>query len=341
MMSLVLDEHGVFLGKRGRSLYVKTPDGEKSRRSTYNLNEVVITCRCTISSSAIRLLAQNGIPVVYVSRGKPYALLHPFFNHGTVHTRREQLAAFRDSRGVHLAQKFVQGAMVNKEKLLKYLARNREDTSPNEAARLSTIAGRIEELVEDLDREWDTLSTARNRLMGIEARAAKYYFKGLQMIIPDEFNFEARERRPAKDPVNSMLSYGYAVLYSRALIAIAACGLEPFAGFLHTDRSGKPSLVLDVVEEFRQVSVDRTIIRLITHQQVEPDSFHLEGGAVMMDDEVRRTLLRELLEGMNGEVRCKGNKKRKLNRVIMRQCRQLVRFLIGKSNVYEPYEFRW
>ncbi|TXT53662.1 MAG: putative CRISPR-associated endonuclease Cas1 1 [Candidatus Thorarchaeota archaeon] len=340
-MSLVLDEHGTFLGKSGRSLYVKTPSGKKTRRSTYNLQEVISLCNCSVSSQAIELLSQNGIPFVMIRRGRPFAIVHPFFNHGTVHTRREQLSAYWDTRGGELARAFVLGAMRNKANLLLYWSRNRRNTSPKLAANLEEKSNAIIDMEPLLEEIIGSPDEVRLDLMHVEGQAARQYFEGLELIIPEEFRFDGRTRRPPTDPVNAMLSYGYAILYSRVFTTTAACGLEPFAGYLHSDRSGKPSLILDVVEEFRQVSVDRTVMRLLSQRQVNPEGFILQEGKIMMNKDTKRLLLANLLESFDVELRVSSGRKRSLSQVMMSQCRSLVRFLIGKDKEYKPYIFRW
>lgn len=343
-MSMVIDEHGSRLGKSGRSLYVKTVDGRVVKRSMYNLNEVIVAANCSISTQAIELLALNGVPLVLIKRGTPYAILHPFFHHGTVHTRREQLAAYLDHRGIYLARTFVIGSMRNRRSILQYFANNRQQSSPNIAERLEghvTDIRNIEAELETWTPRSERIDGVRSELMGFEAHAAKSYFAGLKEIIPEKFNFDGRERRPPKDPVNSLLSYGYTILYSRILTAIAACGLEPFAGFLHADRSGKPSLVLDMVEEFRQVAVDRLVIRMLMLKQLSPEDFVADGTRVIMSDDARRKFLSELIEGFNSNILHKGKKQMTMTQAMVHQARGLVRYLIGKEKEYQPYVFRW
>ncbi|MHA1495634.1 MAG: CRISPR-associated endonuclease Cas1 [Candidatus Thorarchaeota archaeon] len=340
-MSLVIDTHGTFLGKRGKSLYVRKPDGVTSRRSLYNLTDVIVLCNCSMSSQVIELLSNNSIPIVMIKSGKPYAIIHPFFNHGTVHTRREQLSAFWDVRGAQLARAFVLGAMRNKQKLLTYWSRNRRKANPDVSEELSKHASKIEKLEIDIPAPNTTANLVRQDYMSTEAWAAKEYFAGMKRIVPENFAFRGRERRPSRDPINSMLSYGYAILYSRVLTALAACGLEPFAGYLHADRSGKPSLVLDMVEEFRQVAVDKEVIKLVMQGRITIEGFKHEGESIKMSEETRRILIANILDGFSSELRIGKDKKMTLSRLLMRQSRRLARFLIGKEGSYKPYIFRW
>ncbi|MHA1741865.1 MAG: CRISPR-associated endonuclease Cas1 [Candidatus Thorarchaeota archaeon] len=344
-MSIVVDEPGTRIGRSGRSLSITPPKGRTSRLSMYNVAEVIVTTNCSISSQAVELLAQNGVPLLMLRGGTPYAILHPFFHHGTVHTRREQLAAYWDDRGVRLARAFVLGSMRNRRSLLEYFARNRRESSSETARRLDRLSERIRLLESEIESSpinpGNTVDSVRTELMGIEAQAARAYFEGLAEIVPPAFGFQGREKRPPKDPINSMLSYGYAVLYSRVLTAIAACGLEPFAGFLHADRSGKPSLVLDMVEEFRQVAVDRVVIRIVMRRQVTPEDFEKTGSRVIIAERARKTFLSELITGLNSEVRHTGKRAMPLRQVMMKQARMLVRFLLRREREYRPYSFRW
>ena len=103
----------------------------------------------------------------------------------------------------------------------------------------------------------------REQLMSVEGRAAQKYWTAIGSIIPSDLQWPGRETRGATDPFNASLNYGYGILYARVEQALILAGLDPYGGFLHADRPGKPSLVLDMIEEFRQTVVDRTVIGLV------------------------------------------------------------------------------
>lgn len=135
------------------------------------------------------------------------------------------------------------------------------------------------------------------------------------------------------DKVNSLLNYGYGILYSTVWGAVLNAGLEPFAGFLHTDRPGKPSLVLDLVEEFRQPVVDRVVISHINLGE----TIEVKGG--LLDSETRKIIGGKILERLDSTVIFKG-KRYKLRSIIQLQARNLCSFL-RREKKYKTFSFKW
>ncbi len=305
------------------------------------LTEVIVSGRVSVSSEAVQLLAENGVPILFMCGWRPAALLHGFFMHGTVLTRREQMAAYGDERGVHLAKGFVRGGLVNKAQLLRYFAASRERSDGDAARVLEAAASEIFGVACEVERvEGGTVDELRFEVMGLEAEGARIYYEAVRLLLPEGVGFERRERRPPRDPVNAALSYGYTMLNGRCLAAIAACGLEPYAGFLHADRSGKPSLILDLSEEFRQPAVDRTVVSLFSKGALGREDFGFKGGRVVLEGKGKEVLLKALNERFKGEVVVDGAST-PLENVVFRQARMIVRYLLGKAPKYEPYVFTW
>lgn len=173
----------------------------------------------------------------------------------------------------------------------------------------------------------------RNALMGIEGTASRIYWEAVQNIIAERASFMGRVRRGATDEVNSMLNYGYGILYSQVWGAVVTAGLEPFAGFLHVDRPGKPSLVLDLVEEFRQPVVDRTVIAHVNRG--EP--MRMEGG--LLSAETRKALSEKILARLESRERYQG-KSYQLRSIIQIQAPNVAAFLKGER-AYRPFTFKW
>jgi CRISPR-associated protein Cas1 len=133
--------------------------------------------------------------------------------------------------------------------------------------------------------------------------------------------------------VNALFNYGYGILYSQVWGAVVSAGLEPFAGFLHVDRPGKPSLVLDLVEEFRQPVVDRTVISYINLGEV----MNMEGG--LLDAETRKSISQKILERLEARETYQG-KKYQIRSAIQIQARNLAAFLRGERE-YKTFSFKW
>jgi len=335
-MFLYLDTPGFRMGRKSGRIVVYLHDGSRREVPVVRLDAVVVGARGSISSDAVRLLSMNGIPVVFASRFSPYAVVHPFFMHGTVITRREQMLSYSDNRGVHLAKAFCYAATMNKARVLMYLAKSRGVVEFRE------ISKRIEEIANEIMGVEGELDDIRLRLMGLEGNAARMYFDALRSVFPEWTGFVGRDYRPPTDPVNSLLSYGYVVLNAICCLAIAKCGLEPFAGFLHCDRSGKPSLVLDLSEEFRQPIVDIIAIRLFSKGMLSEGHFVFgDDGFVYLNREGKAVFFEALSKRLRKRVKDPYGSPVAFKGAIMRQARNIARFVLGVIPSYKPFVWRW
>jgi CRISPR-associated protein Cas1 len=252
----------------------------------------------------------------------------------TVITRREQLAAYNDSRGVELAKTIVRGKLGNQAALLKYFGKYLKESKPPVFTELSVLVNSLSKGRADAARvSGPNIDAAREALLSIEGLAGRTYWKGVRLLIPQHLGFDVRAHRGAPDPVNSALNYGYGILYTQLWGAIMNAGLEPFAGFLHVDRPGKPSLVLDMVEEFRQPLVDRAVIAAIGR------GASIDTREGMLTDETRRTIAAAVIERIESEVNFRG-RRYKLKSVIQAQARNLASFMRG-GDKYRTFAFKW
>jgi CRISPR-associated protein Cas1 len=282
MEILTLTDFGLHVGKHSERLIVKKGKETVSEHPLINLEQVVVAGRgISVSSDAIAECVERGIPMTFVDfSGKPYAKIVSPALTATVKTRREQLLAYYDERGVEIVRRFAVGKIRNQINLLRYFGKYRKETQPEVFEQLQGVVGKMTELVKELrmsniqcpmSNEQDPttqligdspIDVLRERFMNVEGRAAALYWQGVKAILPDGL-FKGREHRGATDVVNALLNYGYGILYSQVWTALTLAGLEPFGGFLHVDRPGKPSLVLDFIEEFRQPIVDRIVFALL------------------------------------------------------------------------------
>jgi CRISPR-associated protein Cas1 len=171
--------------------------------------------------------------------------------------------------------------------------------------------------------------------MGIEGDAAARYWEAIGRVIPAALGWPGRETRGAGDPLNSALNYGYGVLYAQVEQALILAGLDPYAGFLHADRPGKPSLVLDLIEEVRQTVVDRTVIGLVNRgMAVEQDA---EGR---LTEAIRRRLAEKVLERLAATEPYEG-RRRVLRHILQAQARQIATYVRGERESYIPFVASW
>jgi CRISPR-associated protein Cas1 len=344
-MNVFLDDFGIFLSKKRNRFSIKK--GGEVKEIVADDVDSIICCSSGVafSSSALELATENNIQVVFAKyRGWPYAVLMPASLTGSVRARREQFIAYNDERSVILARKFIAGKLVNQANFLKLMAKNRRQTDPKLSEKLYDSGKLIDDANDRIIREQGSnIDEKRQQLMNLEAEAARYYWDCVRQILPAELEFKGRITRGATDPFNAMLNFGYqTVLFPEVWKAVSYAGLDFYAGYLHADRSGKPSLVLDMMEEFRQQLVDRTLIGLITKNVIKPNEIiaadSAEEGRVL-SKEVIKVLLTSLQERLDSEVMFNGQKG-SLKSFIHLQPRCMVRFLLKETD-YAPFCLGW
>ncbi|MEA2070209.1 MAG: CRISPR-associated endonuclease Cas1 [Asgard group archaeon] len=340
-MIIVVSDHGARIGKEGERLYVSYPSREKSRSyvSALRLEQVIVEAKATLTSGAIDLLTSYGIPALFLRGGKPVGILHSYVGHGTVKVRRAQILAYESPTGSLFIKEVLLGAIENKRNLLRRLIKNRQlkDKIERKLQRKVDILESIaNKKIPDVGKR--PITFLRNELFALEGSAAETYFSALQTIIDPHFGFTNRNRRPPRDPINSLLSYGYAILTMKVLNGVLVAGLEPYAGFLHTDRSGKPSFVLDLVEEFRQPIVDRLILRLEGKGVFSNEDFEKEGAMCKIKEGLKKHYLTELFEVFTEKMENHSTgKTMTFEQHIIHQARQAGKYFKGDIIQYKPF----
>lgn len=343
LAQVIVSGFGIYLGKKSERLQIKISgkvakdeNGSAYEFPLFRISEVVIASRgISISSDLIEEFSERGIRLSFLGHGgNPYAMLASPTLTATVESRREQLKAFDDARGLEFARAVVRGKIRNQRHLLLYCGKYLKQADPPRYDDLAAMAKQLRQLELQARRvQGSTVSEKRAELMGTEGVAARLYWEGFKLIVKEKAEFMGREHRGTEDPLNALLNYGYGILYGHVWGAVANAGLEPFAGFLHVDRPGKPSLVLDLVEEFRQPVVDRTVIAFVNLSQ----KIEMSGG--MLDEDTRRAIAEKVLERL-GSLEPYRGQHYQIRSIIQMQARALVSFLRGKSP-YKPFSFRW
>lgn len=341
--TLIVEQFGAFVGKHSERLQVKCKGELLAEAPLLTLENVLIIGRgVSLSADALQLCAEQGVPVHCLSsRGEPYAALYAAGLGGTVQTRRAQYEAYRDARGVALAAAIAAGKIQNQARLLKYAAKNRKEKAPDCYQALRAAAAKVAAHTQEIGAWLETATdlnaeTCRAELLSIEGRAAQAYWAGVGVLLPETLAWPGREHRGAQDPFNAALNYGYGVLYGQVERAILLAGLDPYAGFIHVDRPGKPSLVLDLIEEFRAPVVDRAILSLVG-----------QGVALAQDAEARltmdtrRTIAARVLARLEESSERYEGKKQKLRWILQSQARHVATFLRGDRAEYAPFLMGW
>jgi CRISPR-associated protein Cas1 len=291
---LYLQEPGSFVGKRSEHLVVKKDGAEIQRVPIAAIRQVCVFGNVQLSTQALETLTTCEVPVVYLSGyGRFVMALQPAPSKN-VTLRVNQYRAFSDSdRALSLARAVVRAKVANQRTLLMRSLRQRslDDAADGaEAVRGSDepAARDMADLLPRIDR-----ATALESLLGLEGQAASLYFsqfgRMLKVAPPGEgFDFTKRNRRPPRDPVNALLSFAYAILCKDCFSAVCAVGFDPYIGFYHCGKHGRPSLALDLMEEFRAVIADSVVLTLINTRALMPSDFLMWRDACQLTEEGRR-----------------------------------------------------
>lgn len=343
-MRVVVDGFGKFIGVENGLIVVKEKGKTTAKFKAEDLNQLVISGKSAISSEAIRILINNRVDVVFLGEDAFARISSPLV--GTVKTRREQYLAYSDKRGVKIGKEVVSAKMKNQCAILLNLAKSRRETKSEVAEELIKSRNEIEAYREEvLKIDADRIEDVREKILGLEGKASNVYWDSIAKIIPPEYGFKGRKGveagspRYAQDIVNAMLNYGYTILFSECVKALELAGLDPYAGFLHADRSGRESLAVDLMECFRQQVVDRVVLKLIAHSQIKPEDCVMKNFVCSLKDNARKMLLSEILGRLEEKTQYRG-KNLSFSSVILAQAREIASFLIGKED-YVGFSQNW
>ena len=330
---LLVSGFGLFVGKKSERVVVKKGKTVCAQVPFLKLQEIVIGSRgVTFSSDLLEELCERGIRVACLSGGgRPYALITSPLLTATVETRKAQFAAYSDERGAELCRWVVAGKIHNQEKLLRYFGKSREGERRTRLEEAASALRRLRRGV--LAVEGGNADAVRPSLMGLEGTAGRMYWEQIVAMLPEELGFEGRVHRGAADGVNAALNYGYGILYAHVWGAVMNAGLEPFAGFLHVDRSGKPSLVLDLVEEFRQPVVDRALLAWLN----KGGQLRLAKG--LLDAESKEAVAERVMQRLVSAEMHRG-KSHQVRSIIQMQARLAAGAVRGLRK-YRPFSFKW
>jgi CRISPR-associated protein Cas1 len=333
---LYLTGHDFTVGKSGNTLRVRSRSGASQDVRIGEISQVNVFGGVQISASAIKALCDAERPVSYFSHGGWFYGSTQGLGLKNVFLRRDQFrAADTPEFCLRIARSIVRNKIRNQRTLLQ---RNHVDLARVALQRLARLA-------EDADR-----TESLESLLGVEGTAAATYFGNFTGMLKasngaDEsrftFAFEHRNRRPPRDPINAMLSFGYSLLAKDLTIIAASIGFDPFYGFYHQPRFGRPALALDLMEAFRPLVVDSTVLTVVNTRMVRPSDFIEVGDAVAMKPATRKVLIHAYGQRLDTLVTHPIFRYRvSYRRVLEIQARLLARVVTGEIAAYPGFETR-
>lgn len=331
MPVLYLTEQGATLRKDGGTLLITKEDRVLEKVPAAKVEQVVIFGNVNITTPVIHFLLSEGIDCVFCSSTGRYhgRLISTESKFGLLRQSQFQAVSNTETK-VNIARQMVKGKLLNlRTMLMRYL---REEAN-------TQLAGAVDSLRQAVLR----LGAANDIgiIQGIEGYASALYYGAFRNLLKQDLGFKVRIRRPPRDPVNSLLSFGYTLLVYDIQAAIRTVGLDPFLGFLHTIEYSKPSLALDIMEEFRPIIIDSIVLRIVNTRALTQEDFEPSAeqeGLVRMKQQAIKLFLQQYEERVQATViHPVANTRVTYRRCFELQARQLARIVTGQQQTYQPF----
>lgn len=336
LRTLYLGEPGAYIHLDGGRINVRKAEEELLSIPMEKIDQVIVADEGAISFGAMRALLGRGAGfyVQGLNGSPPGHLVSPLDTR--INLRALQHERVRDADfNLDIARALISGKIANSRLLLRRYYRFRPGGESLADASMRTAQAK------------SLTAASLDILRGIEGAAAKAYFAAWRDLMPESWkaSFTGRNRQPPQDPINAMLSYGYAVLYHNLLTLVTSRGLEAHIGHLHAMRNGHPALVSDLVEEFRALVVDAVVIKLVLDRPLEQHDFQMQGEGVNRNCRISNALRKALIERIEAKLNSNlthpvTQESGDFRRMMRIQIAHYIQVLEGIAPAYRPFVLR-
>lgn len=325
-----------YLSRDGQNVVVKVKDEVRFRIPIHNIESIVTFGYPGMSPSLLSLCGENNVTVCFLSPSGQFCGRVSGQVKGNVLLRRQQFRlADNDDVKLTLSRLFITAKIANCRNITHRVLRDHGNEQ---------ISSALNTAMRLLESKLNMVQNATNvdTIRGIEGDAASEYFGVFNHFIvaqKDDFVFDGRNRRPPRDRVNAMLSFCYSLLAHEVQSALEVVGLDPYVGFMHTDRPGRPSLALDLMEELRPYMADRLVLTLINRKQVSGKGFtDQEGMGIVMSDQTRKEVIAAWQQRKQDEITHPFlDEKIPVGLIPYAQSMLLARYIRGDIDSYPPF----
>jgi CRISPR-associated protein Cas1 len=327
-MDLLIDTYGTKIGSTGERITLSFPKvKEKKEYPIRRVNKIVILRPASLTTNAVQLALEHEVDIVYLGAfGKPIGRIFSSEPKGLASLRKAQLEVSNSDKSFELARAFVKGKCTNQISHIRYLGFQYKKDFSTELVQAQTMLDSVDLL--------PVSEKSKGQLLGMEGYIADRYFSCLRKLC----KFPGRIPQ-GRDKHNSMLNYAYGILYNEVERACLYVGLDPYLGLYHTERYGKQSLVLDLVEEFRVPIVDVAVFPLFIDKSVNKRKYFEKVGnkQYQLSPEGKAVVVDAVMKRLNQSTLW--NKKRfTMKQIIENQIRFLARYFTGKEVAYQAFD---
>jgi CRISPR-associated protein Cas1 len=290
-MILFIDTYGAFLHVADGMFEVRLKKDDeiiKRKIAPGKVNSILLSKGISLSTDAINLALTHNIDILFLEfDGTPYGRIWYSKLGSTTKIRKNQLIASVSKEGLIFVKEWLKKKLENQTAFLKRLKKHR----PEREALFVNIINKITDKAEKIDSlSGERVEDVAESLRGYEGIAGKEYFRLLGTILPEQYKFETRSFRPARDSFNAFLNYAYGVLYGRVEKALLIAGIDPFVGFLHRDDYNQKSMVFDFIEQFR-IYAEETVFKLFSAKKVNKKHTEEITGGISLNKDGKMLLM--------------------------------------------------
>ncbi|MGQ0824576.1 MAG: CRISPR-associated endonuclease Cas4g/Cas1g [Actinomycetota bacterium] len=326
---LYVSEHGAYVGVRGGRIEVTKDREPLASIRLIDIAQLCVFGNAQVSTQLVRELMSREVPICWFSYGGWFSGMTHGLPAKHVELRRRQMARAHDA-GLPIARQMVEGKIRNSRVLLRRNTRDRPESKLKSLGELASRAGDAQSV---------------GTLLGIEGAAARLYFEAFPTMLSAKvtlpggpFTFEGRNRRPPLDAINCLLSYVYSLLVKDLTVQAFVVGFDPYFGFYHRPRFGRPALALDLAEEFRPLIAESVVIGLVNNGEIRPSHFVVRAGGVALTTDGRRRVFAGYERRLDTEIRHPiFGYKASYRRVLDVQVRLLGAHVMGEIRRYVPF----
>jgi len=314
-MQIYLNTYGTYLHVKDDMFEIKIPVKDEEPKmqhiAAHKITSIVMSTSGALSTDAVMLALKNNIDIIFTkSDGHPVGRIWHSKLGSTTKIRKRQLEASLGKEAVIFTKAWIAEKMTNQLEFIKDLKKHR----PQMADFLNDKIVRIENLIVSVDKlDTEKIEEIADTIRGLEGTAGRLYFETINYVLPEQYQFNGRSMRPAKDSFNAFLNYGFGVLYSRVEKSLMLAGLDPYVGFLHRDDYNQKSMVFDFIEPYR-IFVETTVFRLFSAKKVNKAHTDEITNGITLNKEGKELLITALNGYMESEtIRYKGRNQTRAN----------------------------
>jgi len=334
MSYLYVSEKGASINFQQNYFVVSYKDGMTRQIPAETLESVALFGNIQVTTPCMQQLLERGIPVTYFSTGGKYFGRLESTKHINIARQKKQIFLSEDADFcVAFSKQIIDAKIRNQVVIINRYIRSAQVTLDDEIMQMKNSIRKLPECKE------------KNEIMGYEGMASRAYFRAISKIIHPDFKFSGRSKRPPKDAFNSLLSLGYTLIMYELFGVLQSRGLNPYAGFLHSDREQHPTLASDMMEEWRAVLIDSLALSLIQGREIMPEHFvrDEESQGVFLTKEGMKIFIKKFESKLRTEVKYLNyiDGRKSFRSAIFLQIGELVKAIEGgDSSLYQPITIR-